>query len=147
MAVTHNLYAPGQKNIMNGTIDLVADTIKVALMTSDFTFTVTDEDFVDTHECTDTDYTTGGEILPIVSGDITTATNTVTVDTSAADSTTVFTAEGDITASYAVIYDSTPATPKLISCVDFDGQEQSVSGEFKITWHNDGLFTVTVNPA
>lgn len=144
MAVTHLVYPQGMKNILNGTIDLAADTIKVALMTASFSYSATDENFVNTYECGDADYTAGGVEIAISGTEITVSGNVITVDTS--DAATQFTAAGSITASYAVIYDSTPATPKLISCVNFGASESSVAGEFKITWNASGLFTTEVNP-
>lgn len=52
-----------------------------------------------------------------------------------------------ITARYAVIYDNTPATAgdkKLIAYVDFGEDKVSSDGTFKLLWHVDGIFKVTV---
>lgn len=141
-----NFYPHGEKNIKNGTINLVGDTIRVALMTG-FAYDATHEDsagLLTASEISDADYTAGGEILPIVSGDITVTGNVVTVDTSASGGETVFTANGSISASSALVYSETAG--KVLFHMDFGGTQSSVDGTFKITWHADGLFTATVNP-
>lgn len=149
MTVTANVYGNGVKNIYNGTVNLVTNTIKVALMKTNFSWNANDENFVNTHECDSTDYTPGGVTLPIVTDDINFAANVMTVDTSALiDSVkkTRFTAEGDIKAQYAVIYSDTTDPKKLLGFVDFGGEKESINGEFSLVWHDDGIFSVTVNP-
>ncbi len=149
MVVTHKVYSPAIKNILNGTIDLVGDTIKVALMKDAFSFDQSSENWVNTHECDDDDYLNeggagqgaGGQVLPIITGGITTSQRVTTVASS--DATTTFTSEGNITASFAVIYSAT--TNKLISCVSFGESVSSVSGAFALNWANLGdLVTFTV---
>ncbi len=61
-----------------------------------------------------------------------------------------FTPEGNIAANYAVIVDTTdPANvdQRLIACVDFEGEEESVDGRFEIRWHGDGIIVGGVNPS
>ena len=142
MAVTHKLYGPSMKNILDGTIDLGADTFKVALMSSGFSLDQDHEDWaeVSTHQITDADYTAGGITLSIASSQMTYATRMTSVVCS---SETVFASTGTISAYHAVVYGST--SDKLISAVDFGGEEASVDGEYKITWTDSKLFTVTVS--
>ncbi len=144
MAVVHKVYPEGMKNILNGSTDLVANTLKVALLNATV-YNAAHEDWTDisTGEISSGDYTAGGETLTMAAGGITVAGETVTVKSS--DTETVFTSTGSISATQAVIYDSTSS--KLVSHIDFGGTEESVDGEWKITWHNDGQFTVNVNPA
>ena len=143
MAVTHKLYGPAIKNILDGTIDLDADTFKVALMSSGFSFNQDHENWaqVSTGEISSTgDYTADGETLSIASTDMTYSNRVTTVVCS---SETVFASTGTISAYHAVVYGST--SDKLISAVDFGGEEASVDGEYKITWTDSKLFTVTVS--
>ena len=154
MAVTHNWFGPGLENILNGTIDLVSDTIKVALFKEAYSPAEADENYVDTHECDSEDYLNeggagageGGQTLPITATEINYDTGEVKIKTSVAAGETVFTSEGTISAYYAVIYSETPATSKLISWVDFGGEEASTDGEYKITWTNGELQKFNVNP-
>jgi len=146
MAVTHNWFGPGLENILNGTIDLVGDTIKVALFKEAYSPDEADEDYDDTDECDSEDYQNGGQTLPITAADINYDAGEVKIKTSAEDGETVFTSEGTISAYYAVIYSETPETSKLISWVDFGGEEASVDGEYKITWTNAELQKFNINP-
>ena len=142
MAVTHKLYGPAMKNILDGTVDLDGHTFKVALMSSGFSFNQDDENWaqVSTGEISSTDYTDDGETLSIASTDMTYSDGVTTVVCS---SETVFSTEGTISAYHAVVYGST--SDKLISAVDFGGEEASADGEYKITWTDSELFTVTVS--
>ena len=142
MAVTHKLYGPAMKNILDGTVDLGGHTFKVALMSSGFNFNQDNENWgdVSTHQNTDADYTAGGITLSIASTQMTYATRVTSVVCS---SETVFSTEGTISAYHAVVYST--ATNKLLSAVDFNGKEASVDGEYKITWTDSKLFTVTVS--
>ena len=141
MAVTHKLYGPAMKNILDGTVDLDGHTFKVALMSSGFSFNQDDANWDNTHEIGSTgDYTAGGITLSIASTDMTYSNRVTTVVCS---SETVFASTGTISAHHAVVYGST--SDKLLSAVDFNGEEASVDGEYKITWTDSKLFTVTVS--
>ena len=142
MAVTHKLYGPAMKNILDGTVDLDGHTFKVALMSSGFSFDQDHENWaqVSTGEISSTGDYDGGITLPIASTDMTYSGGVSTVICS---SETVFSTEGTISAHHAVVYGST--SDKLISAVDFGGGEASVDGEYKITWTDSKLFTITVS--
>ena len=58
-------YDNAKKNLWNGTVDLAADTIKVALVTSSYSPSLTADEFFDdvTNEVTGTGYTAGGATL------------------------------------------------------------------------------------
>ena len=142
MAVTHKLYGPAMKNILDGTVDLDGHTFKVALMSSGFSFDQDHENWaqVSTGEISSTGDYDGGITLPIASTDMTYSGGVSTVICS---SETVFSTEGTISAHHAVVYGST--SDKLLSAVDFDGEEASVDGEYKITWTDSKLFTITVS--
>lgn len=143
MAVTHKLYGPIVKNVYDRTVDLGAHTFKVALLSSAHTFNQDHENWaqVSTNEISSTgDYTAGGITLAIASSEMTYATRVTSVVCS---SETVFSTSGTISAYYAAVYGST--SDKLVSCVDFGKEEASVDGEYKITWTDSKLKTVTVS--
>ena len=137
------LYNNGKKNLMNGSIDLDTDTIKVALFTSSYTPNIdTDNDFADisANEISGTGYTAGGATL---------ANKSVTADTT--DDEGVFDADdvtwstATITARYAVVYKSTgtPANDLLICYVDFGSNQSSSASDFTIQWNAEGIVNIT----
>lgn len=144
MAVTAFLYGPFIGKLANKEIDLDTDAIKVMLCTSTYTPAQDTHEYKDdiTNEVTGTGYTAGGATLGSVTVGYTAGTNTFKFD--AADTSW---ATSTITARYAVIYDSSPATDAtrpLIGYVDFGEDVSSTGAAFTITWHADGIFTVTV---
>ena len=141
------LYPKIFDNLLNGTVSLVDDTVKAVLMKQAFTFNEADEDYVDTHEVDDHDY--GGEqTLAIAGAQIDVTNRVITISTTS--TVTQFTAAGDVTAYYCVLYITDgEATPeeKLLACFDFEGEESSEGAEFEINWGLDGgsageLFTI-----
>lgn len=161
MSVTHKMYGPFFENLMKGNIPDLTDagtTVKCALMYKDgetsFSFDQDHDNWEDVmaFECDDADYTdeggagegAGGQ--EITDKTITYASRVTTFDTTMTDSKIVFTSEGDITATHAVIYldEAADADSKLISCIDFGGERESVQGEFSITFDEDGIFKTTV---
>ena len=142
------LYPKIFDNLLNGTVSLVDDTVKAVLMKTEFSFNEADEDYVDTHEVDDTNYD-GEQTLAITAAQIDVTNRVITISTTS--TVTQFTAEGDITAFYCVLYITDgEATPeeKLLACFDFEGEEKSEGAEFKINWGLDGgsagdLFTIT----
>jgi len=138
MAVTHALYGTSMKNLMNGNItDIASTTITLSLMTSDHSFNQAHEYWADVsaNQLTTDDYTPGGEALAN-----TALTSTDDVSTIFDADNVQFTAAGDITAYHAVLR----ASSYLISGIDFDGEQQSVGGEFSVNWNSSGIFWVTV---
>jgi hypothetical protein len=150
MSITSKLYGPAIKNIMKGNIPDLSDpgtTIKVALMKSPFSFNQNHENWgqIKANECDDTDYTAGGFTL---TDKVVSYSNRVTTfDTTANPKTFQWTAEGNITATHAVIYHvgDSDATSYLLCCIDFGGAQSSFAGKFEITFHTDGIFKVTVS--
>ena len=155
MAVTHKLFGPALQSIANGSIAGMVSTavIKVALVAvggEGYTFSQAHDEWEDVsaYEIADADYTPGGEI--IANKQLNYADRVTTFKTT--DAKTVFTADGSITAGGAVIYsfvddgegDPHGTNSKLIGFIDFDGDETSSDGEFAITWHENGIFTMTV---
>lgn len=136
------IYNNFKKNIMNGSIDLDTDTIKVALVTSSYTPNQDTDEFFDdvTNEVSATGYTAGGQTL---------TTPAVTADTT--DDEGVFDADdvswtitGSLTARGAVIYKDTgtPGTSPLICYIDFGGDEVATDGDFDITWNAEGILNL-----
>lgn len=143
MAVTAKLYGLALKSAFNKEIDWDSDTIKVMLCTSTYTPDQDTHQYKSsvTNEVTGTGYTAGGATLASATSAYTAGTNTLVLD--AADTSW---ASSTITARYAVIYDSTPATDAtrpLIAYVDFGADVVSSGGTFSITWDAAGVVNVT----
>lgn len=143
MAVTALLYGKAFLSFTNGEIDLDTNTIKVALTTSSYTPDQDAHDYFNdvTNEVTGTGYTAGGATLANKTVTYTSGTNVFKFD---ADDTTW--AISTITARRAVIYKDTgtASTSPLIAYVDFGADVSTAAQTFQITWHANGIFTVTV---
>jgi hypothetical protein len=116
-------------------IDLVTDTIKLALVKSTYTPTIDTHDFWDdivAEESSGTGYTAGGATL---------ANKSVAIDTGAdqaeftADNVS-WTISSALSARYAVLYKSTGnnATSPLIGYIDLGTTYSLASGTLTITW-------------
>lgn len=135
------IYNSFKAYIMDGSIDLDTDTIKVALVTSTYTPNQdTHQDFADvTNEITGTGYTAGGEAL---------ASKAVTIDTTdnegVFDAADVTWASSTLTARGAVIYKDTgvAATSLLICYLDFSIDQSSSAGDFVIAWNSEGILNL-----
>lgn len=135
------IYNSFKRDIMNGSIDLDTDTIKVALVTSSYVPDIDNHDKFDdiTNEVTGAGYTAGGETL---------ASKTVTVDNTdnegVFDAADVTWANATITARGAVIYKSTgvASTSPLVCYIDFVTDKISSNGDFKITWDAEGILNL-----
>jgi hypothetical protein len=136
------IYNSFKKKIMDGSIDLDTDTIKVALTTSSYTADQDAHDFFDdiTNEVAASGtYAAGGGTL---------ANKAVTQDNT--DNEGVFDADdvsfttATITARYAIIYKSTgtAATSPLIAAIDFGTDKTSTGGTFTITWAAEGILNL-----
>lgn len=143
MAVSAKVYGPFLQSLANKEVDLDSDTLKVMLCTSTYTPNQDTHRYKSdvTNEVTGTGYTAGGATLASVAVTYTGATNVLMLD--AADTSW---ASSTITARYAVVYDSTPAsdaTRPLIAYVDFGADVSSSAGTFQITWDAAGIVTIT----
>lgn len=144
MAVTAKWYGQALVSAFNKEVDLDTDTLKVMLCTSSY---IPDQDAHRykssvTNEVVGTGYTATGQTLAgvTVTYNASTNTTTMTANTSTWPSST-------ITARYAVIYDSTPATDAtrpLLCYVDFGADVVSASGAFTITWDVTGILVDAV---
>jgi hypothetical protein len=136
------IYNSFKKKIMDGSIDLDTDTIKVALVSSSYTPSADNHDFFDdiTNEVSNSGtYAAGGATL---------ANKAVTQDNT--DDEGVFDADDvawtstSITARYAIVYKSTgtASTSPLIAAIDFGSDQTSTSGTFTITWAAEGILNL-----
>ncbi len=131
-----------KKKIMDGSIDLDTDTIKVALVTASYTPDQDAHDFFNdvTNEVSGTGYTAGGNALD---------NKAVTADNT--DNEGVFDADDEtwgsstITARGAVIYKDTgnAATSPLICYIDFGSDKSSSNGNFTLQWNAEGILNLT----
>jgi len=146
MAVTAKMMGQCLIKALNKELDWDTDTIKVMLYEDDLVIDqdtmIYLDDIVTGTEASGTGYTAGGDTLASKTIDYTAGTNTIKLD--AADTT--WTAS-TITAMYAVIYQDTTvaSTSVLIAYVDFGQNESSSNGDFKITWHTDGIATIVAS--
>lgn len=136
------IYNSFKKKIMDGSIDLDTDTIKVVLVTSSYTPNI------DTHtqyshitnQVTGTGYTAGGATLANKSVAVDTTNDRAKFD---ADDTTWTSAS--VTARGAIIYKyvdnegSPDDTSPLICYKDFGADVTSTNADFTIKWHADGI--------
>ena len=145
MAVTAKWFGKAFLSLLNKEADLNSDVIKVMLCTSSYTPDQDTHDYKDdvTNEVSGAGYTEGGATLGSVTVTYTAGTNVIMFD--AADTTW---SSATITARYAVVYDSTPATDgtrPLLLYVDFGEDVTSTGGNFTITWNAAGIATITVS--
>ena len=144
MAVTAFVYPTGMfPTAFNKEVDLLTDAIKCALATSTYTPDQDTHDYFNdvTNEVVGTGYTAGGATLANDTLTYTAGSNLYTYD---ADDATWSTST--ITARYAVVYDSTPAsdaTRPLLLYQNFGGDFTSTGGTFTVAWNASGIFTIT----
>lgn len=127
--------------IMDGSIDLDTDTMKVALVTSAYTPDQdAHEDFADvTNEVTGTGYTAGGQTI---------ANSAVTIDDTdnegVWDGDDVTWTTSTLTSRAAVVYKDTgtAATSLLVCYIDFGSDQSSSAGDFTISWNAEGILNL-----
>jgi len=137
-SLTYNSF---KKHLMNGGIDLDTDTIRVALVTEDYTPDQDAHEYFDdvTNEVVGVGYTADGAAL---------AGKAVTQDDT--DNEGVFDANdtewtvATITARAAVIWKDTgtDATSPLIRYHDFGEDKTTTGTTFKITWAAEGILNL-----
>lgn len=130
------VYNNFKEEVMEGTFDLINDTVKIALLSSGHTpdkDTHTAWSDVSGDEVSGTGYTTGGETLAgkAVSQDD-------TDDEGVFDANNVTWSSSSITAQYAVVYDTT-ASNKLICLIDFGSDQTSSNGDFTVQFDSEGV--------
>lgn len=135
------IYNSFKKKIMDGSIDLDTDTIKLALVTSAYTPDQDAHDFFDdiTNEVSGTGYTAGGASL---SSKVVSADNTDNEGVFDADDVSWTTST--ITARGGVLYKSTgtASTSALICYLDFSTDKISTAGTFTVSWNAEGILNL-----
>jgi len=136
------LYNQFKTEVMKKTIDLVNDTIKVALLDNTYTFAASDLGWaaVSAKEISGTGYVAGGATL---------GTKTVTQDDTGNkgvfDAADVQWTGATFSARFAEIYDYSVASPAkpLIGAIDFSTDKTVTAGTFTITWDSAGIVTIS----
>jgi hypothetical protein len=137
------IYNGFKKKIMDGSIDLDTDTIKVALTTSSYAANIDSHVFFSdiTNEVTGTGYSAGGAALAnkVVTQDNTNDLAYFDADDASWPTSTISAAR------YAIIYKSTgtAATSPLIACVDLGSDQSSSTSTLLIQWDTTGILKLT----
>jgi hypothetical protein len=136
MAITFTKYDSYKDDLLSGNIDLANDTIKVALVTSSYTFSAAHEFFDDiTNELsTAGGYTAGGATI-----------NSPTISAGVFDGADTMWTSATFTTARGIVYKSTgtPGTSPLIGCIDFDGNQSPADQTFKIVWNAGGIISIS----
>jgi len=144
MAVSLKWYGLGLQSILNGIVDFDTDTIKVSLHTDSYLVDQDTDDYWDDcdNEVVGAGYTHEGATLASASIGYTAGTNVLKLD---GDDITWGSAS--ITARYAVVYvrEAADADSPVIGYADFGEDIVSGGGDFVITWHADGMLTITAD--
>lgn len=133
------IYSSFKRDIMNGSIDLDTDTIKVMLVTSSYTVSASHTKRSDiTNEVSGTGYTAGGSAIgsPTVTN---VSTNGVFDGSDVSWTTSTITARG------AVLYKSrggASSADELICYLDFGTDKVSTAGTFTISWNASGILNL-----
>jgi hypothetical protein len=141
VAVTISLYNHTRKLVLEGGVD-AGDTYKLMLCTS-ATFDATNTTLAGitkTETTAANGYTAGGASLSGVA--------VTTVSTSGAkfdaNDASWSASGGDITASYAILYNDTDANDPPLAFIDFGASKTANdSTEFKVIWNANGIFTLS----
>lgn len=131
--------------LLNGTLDLDTQTIKIALVTTLPAASLATPTLADLTEVTGSGYTAGGETLTI---SLTETGGTVTFDATGAPAVTWSqNGSGPTNIMAGVIYEDTSGSDNLIAFVDFsaDGGTTAISlqdGDITYTPNASGIFTL-----
>ena len=135
------VYPEFLKHLASGTIDLVNDTLYVALLSGTYSPNTGNKTWHDlsVHQSYDTlgSYKSGGALL---AGRTLTITNGEVIF----DASDVTWNTATVTASGAVIwYSGSPTVRHLIAWQDLGGNQSSTNGTFQIVWNNtNGIFKI-----
>lgn len=136
------VYNSFKKKIMDGSIDLDTDTIKLALVSSAYTPDQDAHDFWDDVSANEVaasgTYSAGGVTLT------TSVTQDNTDNEGVFDATDVSFTSATITARYGVVYKSTgvSTTSPLICLIDFGSDQTSTAGTFAVTFAAEGILNL-----
>ena len=135
------VYNSAKQKLLDGSIDLDTDTIRVALVTSSYSADQdSHEDYADiTNEVVGDGYVAEGAELANKS-----VTKDTTNDRGVFDADDVTWEDSSITARGAIVYkdSGTAATSWFIRYIDFGADKTSTEGNFTITWSEDGILYI-----
>lgn len=138
------IYNSFKRRLLEGGVDFVNDTIKVALLVETYSFDSDNHEFfsdVQLSEITGaTGYTAGGNILSTKS-----VTQDDTDDEGVFTSSNVNWSSSTITAArFAIIYKDTgiASTSPLIAVIDFGTNQSSLNQTFEIQWNGEGILNI-----
>ena len=134
------IYDCFKEDLMDATVNLSSDTIKVALLDDSHAFDATDTTWADisANEITNTSgtaYTAGGEALAGLT--IVVSSNIARWDANDAAWTTA-----TFSAYHVVLYDTTNSD-SLIASIDLGGEQTVTSGTFTVEWSAGGILSLT----
>lgn len=139
MAITATTYGAFFTGLAGGQFNLATDTLKVALVTSAYTFNQDTHDFWDDvvgSEVAGTNYTAGGKTIttPALTYDTTNNWTTLTADSLTWSALTA-------TFRYAILYKSTGtnSTSRLITCVDYGANQVVTATDWVINFSSGVL--------
>lgn len=142
---TSKMYLSLVQKAFNKEVDWDTDDIKVMLVSSGYTPSQDDHDYLDdvqAFEVTGTGYTAGGVSLAGKTTTLDKANNVVILDAN-----DVTWANSTITARYAVVYDNSGASAAakpLVGYLDLLTDSASNNGNFVIQWDASGIVRITV---
>jgi hypothetical protein len=120
---------------LTGALNLVSDTLKLALMTNLYTPNKDTNTWTSSNEASGVGYTTGGATIANSA-----VTQDDTNDLAKWDADDVEWPSSTITARYGVIYNTTRSN--AIVCVfDFGSDQTSSNGLFAVRWNANGIMT------
>lgn len=131
--MSSGIYNRFKYNLMVGEVDLVDDTVRVALLDSNHSFSAGDNEWADvsSNEIAGTGYTAGGKEL---------TGKSVQQDASTKwDGDNVEWTNASFSAYHAVLY----VGDDLIASIDFGGEQVIADGSFSIEWSGSGIITLS----
>ena len=142
MAVSAHVYGLALESAFGGQINFTSDTIKVMLCTSSYTPNQDTHRYKSdiTNEVSGTGYTATGATLASAAYSYNSGTHTLSLT-----GANVSWAASTISAQYAIVYDSTPATDAtrpLICYINFGATVSTTAGTFSIVWDASGIATL-----
>ncbi|MET8270178.1 hypothetical protein [Streptomyces sp. NPDC005096] len=129
-------YGPAVGKVLGKQLDLINDTIKVALVKSTYTPNQDTHDEwadVSANESTGTGYTAGGKTLASKTLTYNSTSNAWTFDAADLTWSSVSTAF-----QYAVIYDDTASGKPLLAYLDFGSTQTATTQDVLIKWETTG---------
>lgn len=134
------IYNSAKKYMVNGTINIETDDVRVALLDSGYAPNIdadTQWSDISINEISGTGYTAGGQQLAGVSLSIDN-----TDDESVLDANDTVWQTSTITARYAVLYSSSTTSDLLIGYDDFGEDKESYEGDFTVEWNTEGVINL-----